>query len=204
MNKSITATSTLPDALSKLQHDTERFCKDHGLSGRLAPAKLLLVVDYWAVLHFRLCEFCGEGRGIIRWAIRPFLAITKPFVEGITGCRLRYGASIGGGVLLHHSMGVVVAVGATVGEDCSFFSGAVVAHRADGKGNGAPNIGNRVKLMTGCKIIGNVRIGDDAIIGANAVVLCDVPDGCVAVGIPARVIPRRNLDERQGVLDAIS
>ena len=58
---------------------------------------------------------------------------------------------------------------------------------------GAPRIGNRVDIGAGAKLLGPIRIGDDAVIGANAVVLQDVPAGALAVGIPARIIPRRAL-----------
>jgi len=57
---------------------------------------------------------------------------------------------------------------------------------------GAPVIGNRVDIGAGAKILGPIRIGDDAVIGANAVVVHDVPAGAVAVGIPARVLPRQH------------
>jgi serine O-acetyltransferase len=57
---------------------------------------------------------------------------------------------------------------------------------------GAPTIGNRVDLGAGAKILGPVTIGDDAVIGANAVVLCDVPAGALAVGIPARILLRKD------------
>ena len=179
-----------PTALQKLSADTRRYMEDHGLSGRLAVIKLLLVVDYWAVLHFRLCEFSSESRSPLSGVLGVALALAKPVVEGITACRLRHGARIGGGFLMHHSMGVAIAVGSEIGDDCTVFSGVVVAHKADGKGSGAPRIGNGVRLMCGCKLLGPVTVGDGATIGANAVVLCDVPAGAVAVGIPARIIER--------------
>ena len=55
---------------------------------------------------------------------------------------------------------------------------------------GAPRIGNRVDIGAGAKILGDISIGDDAVIGANAVVLKNVPPGAFAVGVPARVIQR--------------
>jgi len=55
---------------------------------------------------------------------------------------------------------------------------------------GAPVIGNRVDVGAGAKILGSIRIGDDVVIGANAVVIQDVPSNSLAVGVPARIIPR--------------
>ncbi len=175
-------------ALYKLKMDTRRFLKDHGLTPGFAIIKLFFIVDYWAVFYLRICEFSVEKHGLFRCLLKLVLVFMKPLVEGLTASRLRNGANIGGGLLLHQSMGVVIASAATVGENCTFYSGAVVAHKANGKGKGAASIGKDVQLMTGCKVLGNVVIGDGAIIGANAVVLSDIPAGCVAVGVPARVI----------------
>lgn len=179
-------------ALYKLKKDTNRFLIDHGLnSSFLGVLKLVLVVEYWAVLHFRLCEYCQKEAPIIfRVPLRIITAISKPIVEGFTASRLRFGAKIGGGLLLHHSMGVAVAVGAIIGDNCTIFSGVVIAHKADGLGSGAPQIGNNVTLLVGAKIIGNIKIGDNSIVGANAVVLKDIPANSVAVGIPARIIDK--------------
>jgi serine O-acetyltransferase len=56
---------------------------------------------------------------------------------------------------------------------------------------GSPKIGNRVDIGAGAKLLGPIVVGDDAVIGANAVVLCDVPPGSLAVGVPARIVGRR-------------
>ena len=56
---------------------------------------------------------------------------------------------------------------------------------------GSPKIGNRVDIGAGAKLLGPIVVGDDAVIGANAVVLCDVPPGSLAVGVPARIVGKR-------------
>ncbi len=178
-------------ALDKLKVDTQRFIDDHGLASRYGFIKLFFVVDYWAVFYLRICEFSIEKHGLFRCLLKLILVFLKPFVEGLTASRLRNGANIGGGLLLHQSIGVVIASSATVGDNCTFYSGAVIAHKANGKGKGAAKVGNNVKLMTGCKVLGNVIIGDDAIIGANAVVISNVPAGCIAIGVPARIIAKK-------------
>jgi serine O-acetyltransferase len=160
---------------------------DHGLSSRIQVIKLFLVVEYWAVLYFRLCEYCHENPLLFKRLLKLILAIAKPIVEGFSACRIRHGAVIDGGLLLHHSMGVAIAVGAKIGKNCTIFSGVTIAYKGNGKASGAPIIGDNVKLLAGCKILGNVVIGDNAIIGANAVVLINVPAGATAVGIPAKI-----------------
>ena len=91
---------------------------------------------------------------------------------------------------MHHSVGVMIASEAVIGRNCTVYGGAMVAHKANNMGSGAPCIGNNVNLLSGCKVIGPVKIGDGAVIGANAVVLRDVPPGTVAVGIPARIVKK--------------
>jgi len=113
--------------------------------------------------------------------------VLKPMVDGLSGCRIEFGAKIGGGLLLHYSTGIVITSGAVIGENCTLFSQACIIHKANKKREGAPVIGNNVEIGSGSKIIGNVRVGNNARIGANSVVLNDVPDNSTAVGVPARI-----------------
>ena len=84
----------------------------------------------------------------------------------------------------------MVSGDAVFGDDCVIRQGVTVGLRHRGQ-RGSPVLGDRVDIGAGAKLLGPIRIGNDVAIGANAVVLTDVPDGCVAVGVPARVLPRR-------------
>jgi serine O-acetyltransferase len=98
--------------------------------------------------------------------------------------------------VIEHIGGIVISGDAVFGDDCVVRNGVTVGlrHRQE---RGSPHIGNRVDIGAGAKLLGPIRIGDDVAIGANAVVLCDVPDGCIAVGIPARVIGRSRDEVRE-------
>lgn len=180
-------------AMQKLMMDTVRFCGDHNLSGGLSSFKLILVVDFWPVLYYRLIEFCREKKGLLRRLLRLFLLPFKPVVDGFSGARIYVDCTIGGGILLHQSSGVVIAPGVVLGENCTFFSGACVVYKANDKGNASPRVGNNVRLMVGCKVIGDVTIGDNVSVGANAVVTTSIPENGIAVGIPARYIEKRGI-----------
>ena len=94
-------------------------------------------------------------------------------------------ATIGGGLLIDHGPGVVIGPGSVLGRNCRLYQGVTV-----GQNHGVePTLGNGVILSPGAKVLGGINIGDGALIGANAVVLSDVPAGGVSVGIPARVLP---------------
>jgi serine O-acetyltransferase len=80
---------------------------------------------------------------------------------------------------------------AVLGDDVVLRNGVTIGLRHAGV-RGSPKIGNRVDVGAGAKILGSITIGDDSIVGANAVVLHDVPLNCVAIGVPARIIPRRS------------
>jgi serine O-acetyltransferase len=94
-------------------------------------------------------------------------------------------ARLGSGLMLPHPNGIVIHEDATIGDDCMIMQQVTVGMIGDGE---VPVIGNRVYIGAGAKIIGKVIVGDGARIGANAVVLSDVPPNYTAVGIPARII----------------
>ncbi len=173
----------MSNGLSKLRVDTGRFLHDHNI---VNPLKLCFIVDFWPVFYFRVRESLQSKTGIVASILRKVLLVFKPIVEGFSGCRIEYGARIGAGLLLHYSTGIIISGEAVIGENCTLFSQACVIHKANKKGQGAPAIGNNVELGSGCKIVGNVVVGDHTIVGANAVVLNDVPAYSIAVGIPAR------------------
>lgn len=171
-------------AWRRFRQDIKRYLSDYHLT---SPVKLLLVVDFWPVLLLRLEEWSASSRKPMRFSLNFLLLFLRPFIQGMSGTRIFYGAQIGGGFLLHTSVGIVITAKAVIGENCTLFAGASVVHKADGLGSGAPSIGNNVMLMAGSKIIGAVTIGDNAVVGANAVVLQNVPNNGVAVGVPATV-----------------
>lgn len=89
----------------------------------------------------------------------------------------------------HRGVGVVIHPQARIGERCLLRAHVVIGGGGRRGGpTGAPVIGDDVEIGAGAKLLGPIRIGDGATIGANAVVLCDVPAGAVAVGVPARVL----------------
>ena len=96
---------------------------------------------------------------------------------------------------IDHFGGIVISGDAVFGEDCIIRNGVTVGLRNTGR-RGSPVIGDRVDIGAGAKVLGAIRIGSDVAIGANAVVLSDVPSNCIAVGIPARIIPAKPKDDR--------
>lgn len=88
-------------------------------------------------------------------------------------------------LMLPHPNGVVIHEDAVIGDDCMIMQQVTIGMIGDGE---VPVLGNSVYVGAGAKIIGKVKVGDGARIGANAVVVEDVPPGCTAVGVPARLI----------------
>lgn len=106
-----------------------------------------------------------------------------------TGIQLPLGTKVGAGLKFYHFGDVVVNRNATIGENVSIYNGVTIGInlRPDGK-KYPPKIGNNVVLCTGAKVIGGVTIGDNSVIGANAVVTKDIPEDVVAAGVPAKIV----------------
>ncbi len=106
------------------------------------------------------------------------------------GAEIPCEAVIGRRFVIEHIGAIVVSGDAVFGDDCTIRNGVTVGLRHKGV-RGSPRIGNRVDIGTGAKLLGPITIGDDAAIGANAVVLTDVPSNSIAVGVPAIIRARK-------------
>lgn len=118
-----------------------------------------------------------------------FLAkIISQISRFFTGIEIHPACFIGKGLLIDHGSGVVIGETAIIGDDCTIFHGVTLGGTGKERGKRHPTLHNNVFVGAGAKLLGNIEIGNNAKIGANAVVLHDIPDGTTAVGVPARVI----------------
>jgi len=145
----------------------------------------------WSMAVYRF----GRWRYTIRlnWLRMPFsfvYKVLKPVSEVLTGIELPCEATLGRRFRIDHFGGIVISGDAVFGDDCVIRNGVTVGLKHSDQ-RGSPVLGDRVDIGAGAKILGPIRIGDDVLIGANAVVLTDVPSNCIAVGVPARVLPRK-------------
>jgi serine O-acetyltransferase len=131
----------------------------------------------------------------------PFLRLPARLLSQLaraaTGIEIHPGARLGRRMFIDHGMGVVIGETAVVGDDVMLYHGVTLGGRSLNRGKRHPTLGDRVTVGAGAKVLGPVWVGDDAQIGANAVVVKDVPAGAVAVGIPARIrVPNAPVAER--------
>lgn len=108
----------------------------------------------------------------------------------LTGIDIHPGARLGRGIVIDHGMGVVIGETAIVGDNVLIYQGVTLGGVSLKKVKRHPTIGNRVVIGAGAKILGDITVGEDSLIGANSVVIEDVPPRSTVVGIPARVIQR--------------
>ncbi|MGE3726014.1 MAG: serine O-acetyltransferase [Candidatus Sericytochromatia bacterium] len=147
--------------------------------------KSLLHPRFMPVLLFRLAGYFNQ----LHWSLpSKFFALANQI---LFGCDIARGAQIQGGLYLPHPNGVVIGEYVSVGKNCILHQGVTLGTRGEEHEIDNPHIGDEVEIATGAKILGGVFLGDYARIGANAVVLKDVPTYGVAVGIPARVVRLR-------------
>ncbi|MCB8943120.1 MAG: hypothetical protein H6658_05145 [Ardenticatenaceae bacterium] len=141
-------------------------------------ALLLLDNGIQATLFYRISRYLLEHR----W--RSLAVVVHAFAKFLTHIDISPHAVIGPGLTFYHGLGVVIGKNTKLGSRVTVCQNVTT-------GGGRPQIGDDVILWAGAKIIGSHQIGDRAEVGANAVVISDVPSDCVAVGIPAqRFLPK--------------
>ncbi|HEX4052485.1 MAG TPA: serine O-acetyltransferase [Steroidobacteraceae bacterium] len=149
----------------------------------------LLAFGFWALLVYRF----GHARFVIgnRWLRAPwtiFYVVLHKLVELFFGISIDAGATIGRRFRIEHHGCIVIHGAAVIGDDCLIRHEVTIGNTGLDDPFGAPVLGDRVQVGAGAKILGRIHVGDDAIIGANAVVVHDVSPGAVVGGVPARAI----------------
>ena len=149
----------------------------------------LLGLGFWALLVYRF----GHARFVIAnrilrapWTI--VYVILHKLTEIFCGISIGSTAVIGRRLSIEHHGCIVVHGAVVLGDDCLIRHGVTLGNAGRDDPAGAPTLGDRVQVGAGAKVLGRIKVGNDVIIGANAVVVRDVADNCVVGGVPARLI----------------
>lgn len=149
-----------------------------------------------------LLLFARGGRGCIAWRRqceffrrhnqRRLVGVCRAVIERRYGCYISPRAQIGARLRLPHPVGIVIGDGVVIGEGCTLYQHVTLGgrRRGDWQRGAYPIVGDGVVLFAGAVIAGAIAIGDRSVIGANAVVLEDVPPDSTAAGNPARVVAK--------------
>ena len=143
---------------------------------------LLLYSGVHAILAYRvahklyLSKHYFAARAISQWARHK------------TGIEIHPGATIGKGLFIDHGMGVVIGETTEIGDNCTLYQGVTLGGTGKDVGKRHPTLGNNVMVGSGAKVLGPIKIGDNARVAANSVVLREVPENSTVVGIPGRVV----------------
>lgn len=177
-------------AAESFKEDFQRYVAMTGATSTWACLKVALRTEaLWAIGSFRLGQYLQrEAPPPVRAALRLPHAVLHRALEWSVGIHLSPQASVGPGLYIGHYGGIWVSPRARIGAHCNINHHVTIG--VAGREHGAPQLGDRVWVGPGAVITGPVEIGSNAVIGANSLVVADVPESGVAVGVPARVVSR--------------
>jgi serine O-acetyltransferase len=160
-----------------------------------ATSPLMVILSYpglHAMFYYRVAHFFNKFH-------IPFLPrFISQFGRWLTGIEIHPGAQIGKGFFIDHGMGVVIGETTIIGDNVTIFQGVTLGGTGKEKGKRHPTLGNGVVVGTGACVLGNIHIGDNSNVGANAVVVRDVPANSTVVGVPGH-IARKDGKKVQGI-----
>ena len=137
-----------------------------------------IVMRFYRIMRFFEEHHCYILAKLVCYTIRIlFACVIPPTVQIGKGCRMP------------HGLGIVIHQGAIIGDNTSIYQHVTIA----GSGGGVPTVGCNCFIGTGAFLHGPIHVGDNVKIGANAVVLTDIPENSTAVGVPAKIIKRKDV-----------
>ncbi|MDH4098698.1 MAG: serine O-acetyltransferase [Nitrospira sp.] len=143
---------------------------------------VLTYAGFHALMAYRISHWL-KSMGV------PFFPrVVSQLARWLTGVEIHPSAKIGTGFFIDHGMGVVIGETAEVGDYVTLFQGVTLGGTGKERGKRHPTLGNHVVVGAGAKILGGITIGDNVKIGANSVVLKNVPANSTVIGVPGRII----------------
>jgi serine O-acetyltransferase len=155
---------------------------DRDPAARNALEVLLCYPSVHALLAYRVSHWLWDH------GCKILARCVSQFARFVTGIEIHPGASIGPGLFIDHGMGVVIGETTEIGEDVTLYQNVTLGGTRLAKGKRHPTLGSNVVVGAGAKILGPIKVGDNSRIGANAVVVKDVPANSVVVGVPGHVV----------------
>lgn len=166
---------------AKLNYDLDRVLKEDP-AARSKLEVFLLYPSINALIVYRIAHKLYNKKCF-------FLArLLSQLARFFTGIEIHPGAKIGKGLFIDHGMGVVIGETAEVGDNVTIYHGVTLGGTGKDKGKRHPTVKDNVIIGAGAKVLGPITIGNNVKVGANSVVLKDVPDNATAVGMPAKII----------------
>src|SRR5438034_2032265 len=156
------------------------FERDPAATNRLEV--ILTYAGFHALIAYRLAHWLHV------WGVPSLPRLVSQVARLFTGIEIHPSAQIGTGFFIDHGMGVVIGETAEIGDYVTLFQGVTLGGTGKERGKRHPTLGNHVVVGAGAKILGGITIGDNVKIGANSVVLKNVPANSTVIGGPARVI----------------
>ena len=151
-------------------------------AARSAVEVLLLYNGLHATIHYRIAHWFYRRRCyfLARWISQA--------AKWFTGIEIHPAAKIGRRLVIDHGTGIVIGATAEIGDDCLLYQGVTLGGTGKDVGKRHPTLGNNIMVGAGAKILGPFKVGDNARIAANSVVLREVPENATVVGVPGRIV----------------
>ncbi len=161
--------------------DEIKAAQDRDPAARGVLQVALLYPGVHAIMAYRVSNFL--------WRIKiPFFPrLISQLARFLTGVEIHPGAAIGRGLFIDHGMGVVIGETTIIGNNVTLFQGVTLGGTGKETGKRHPTLRDNVVVGTGAKILGNIEIGSNSYVGANAVVIKNVPPNSTVVGVPGRI-----------------
>lgn len=138
---------------------------------------------------FRLAQIANKNK-FVALIMCLYLGFYHVIIEWFLGIELPRKTKVGKGLIIYHGQALIINQATQIGNNCILRNSTTIGHKklSNGKFSGSPIIGNNVDIGANVCIIGDINIGNNVIIGAGCVVVKSIPDNCVVVGNPARII----------------
>lgn len=174
-----------------IKSDLSRFTQTYVLRGQPFSARrvfwesIIFKAGFQAALLYRISHRLFQKD----WVYLPWFL--SRFSLAITGAEIEFNAQIGPGLMIAHPVGIVVGRGTVIGSEATLFQGVTFGVKSwhPDAIRKFPRVGNKCYFFAGAAVLGDVTIGDNCIVAAHAVLTSDLPNGSLAMGVPAKIYP---------------
>lgn len=177
--------------ISKFKKDIRKY-KAYSQSDALVL--LITQQGLWALFIYRISNaiFVSKTPKLIKKILLVFCVIAQKWIEILTGISIPYSAVIGERFYIGHFGGIIINANAIIGDNCNISQGVTIGVSGSNDKRGVPIIGNNVYIGANATVVGKIKVGDFAVIGANSLVTQNVEPNSTVLGVPAVKISDSN------------